>query len=62
MVPHTIKENIPNHLWDYGITWVCATGNVTASGSRYAHDRTPLEQIIGETPDITEYLDFTLYD
>ena len=56
------KRNIPDRLCDYGISWVCETGNVTASGSRYAHDRTPLEKITGETPDITEYMDFTFYD
>ena len=56
------RKKIPDCLWDYGITWVCETGNVTISGSRYTHGRTPLKQIIVKTPDITEYLDFTLYD
>lgn len=56
------KKKIPKRLWDYGITWVCETGNVTVSSSRYANGRTPLEIITGETPDITEYLDFGLYD
>ena len=56
------KRNVPNRLWDYGITWVCETGNVTSISSRYAKARTPIEIITGETPDITEYLDFTFYD
>ena len=56
------KMNIPDRLWGYGITWICKTGNVTASSSRYADGRTPLEYITGETSDITEYLDFKFYD
>ena len=49
-------------MWDYGITWLCEAGNVTSTSSRYAKARTPIEIIAGETPDITEYLDFTFYD
>ena len=30
--------------------------------SKYAEGRTPLEIITGETPDISEYLDFDFYD
>ena len=56
------KLKVPPRLWDYGITWVCETSNVTVSSSRYAEGRTPLEVITGITPDITEYLDFGFYD
>lgn len=56
------RENVPQRLWDFGITWVCETANVTVSSSRYAHGRTPIEIITGITPDITEYLDFMFYD
>ena len=38
------------------------TGNISISRSHYAKGRTSLEIIIGETPDISEYLDFGLYD
>jgi hypothetical protein len=41
---------------------VCETDNVCANLSRYAQGRTPLEIITGETPDISEYLDFEFYD
>ena len=44
------------------ISWVCETGNVTESLSRYAKGWTVIEIFTGETPDITEYLDFALYD
>ena len=56
------KANVPKRLWDYALAYVCETGNVTASGSRYARERTPLEIITGETPNIFEYLDFGFYD
>ena len=35
---------------------------MTALSSRYVEGRTALEILTGETPDITEYLDFGLYD
>ena len=41
---------------------MCETGNITVSGSRYANGWTPIEIITGETPDISEYLDFGFYD
>ena len=25
------KKNIPNRVWDYGISWICETGNVTTN-------------------------------
>jgi hypothetical protein len=56
------KKNVPKRLWDYGISWVCETGNVIANSSRYTDQLTPLEIITGETPDITEYLNFAIYD
>ena len=44
------------------VSWVYEAGNVAAFSSRYAHVRTSLETLTGETPDITEHLDFGLYD
>jgi hypothetical protein len=57
-----LKKQVPRRLWDYGILWECETGNVTVNSSRYAEQRTPLEIITGETPNISEYLDFGIYD
>ena len=57
-----IKKRVPRRLWDYGLVWICETGNITVSSSRYGNGRTPIEFITGETPDITEYLDFSFYD
>ena len=56
------KKRVPRRLWDYGLVWICETGNLTVSSSRYAKGRTALEIITGETPDISEYLDFGFYD
>jgi Reverse transcriptase (RNA-dependent DNA polymerase) len=57
-----LKKKVPPRLWDYGFTWVCETDNVCANMSRHADGRTPLEVITGETPDISEYMDFDFYD
>ena len=57
-----LKKKVPPRLWDYGFTWVCETDNVCANMSRYADGRTPLEMITGDTPDISEYMDFDFYD
>ena len=56
------KKNIPDRLWDYGIEYVCKTDNITVNSSRYSDERTSLKIITGETPDLSEYLDFGLYD
>ena len=56
------KKKVPKRLWDYGITWISETGNLSVSSSRYANGRTSIEVITGETPDISEYIDFGFYD
>jgi hypothetical protein len=57
-----LKKKVPPRLWDYGFTWVCETDNICANMSKYANGRTPLEIITGDTPDISEYMDFDFYD
>ena len=57
-----IKKKVPRRLWDFGLVWVCETGNFIVSSSRYADGRTGIEIITGETPDISEYVDFGFYD
>ena len=46
------KKCIPPWLWDCVMVWVCETGNLSVSSSKYANGRTPVEMITGETPDI----------
>ena len=57
-----LKQRVPNRLWDYGICWVCEIMQRTASNSGRLQGRTPLEQLTGDTHDISEYLDFSFYD
>ena len=56
------KKNVPDRLWDYGIEYICKTRDLTVNSSKYSEGRVPLEQLTGETPDISEYLDFGFYD
>ena len=37
-------------------------GTLSVSSSKYANGRTAIEIVTGETPDISEYLDFSFYD
>ena len=53
------KRRVPKHLWDYDIVWVCETMSLPANSSFQLQGRTPLEQVTGKTPDISEYLDFS---
>ena len=57
-----IKQEIPKRLWDYALTWICETNNLSVSSSHYAKGRTAVEYVTRETPDISEYLDFSFYD
>lgn len=57
-----MKKRVPRRLWDHGLIWICETGNLTVSSSRYANGRPALEIITGESCDISEYLDFSFYD
>jgi len=57
-----VKQKVPKRLWDYGIVWVCEVMSLTANSSFSLDGRTPMEKVTGETPDISEYLDFTFYD
>ena len=49
-------------LWGYGISSKYGAGSVTVSNSHYAVQRTALEIITGEIPDITQYLEFGIYN
>jgi len=53
------SKGVPKRLWDYGLVWVSEITNRTARGPEA---RTPLEALTGNTPDISEWLDFDFYD
>jgi len=57
-----IKKRAPRRLWDFGLVWVCDTGNLSVSSSKYTNGRTALKIVTNETPDISEYLDFSFYN
>ncbi len=46
-------KKIPQHLWDYGLHWVCDIQNRTSNSSRGLNGRFPLEQVTGETYNIS---------
>ena len=52
------RKQVPARVWDFLALWICETGSLSVLTSHYAKGRTPLEIITGETPDISEYLDF----
>ena len=56
------KKDVPPRLWDFGYIWICETKNLSVSSSLYVQGRTHMELKAGETPDISEYTDFSFYD
>ena len=52
----------PKSLWSYGIPYVANIMPITASFAADLQGRTPLEALTGETPDISQCLDFGFYD
>ena len=53
------RKKIPTRLWDYAMVHITKLLNLTARGR---NERTGQEEITGETPDISEYVDFDFYD
>ena len=56
------KTNCPRRLWCYGLPYIAQIMQRTASNSGNLGGRTPIETLTGETPDISEYMDFGFYD
>ena len=50
--------NCPRALWNYGIPHFAKLMQLTASNAAYLDGQAPLGKLLGETPDISEYLDF----
>ena len=48
-----MKKRVPWRPWDYGIEWVCEVMSLTANSNFV---------LTGETPNISEYLDFGYYN
>ena len=53
-----IRRRVPKRVWDFGLVWESEIYTRTAGKD----GRTALERITGDTPDISEWLDFEFYD
>jgi hypothetical protein len=53
------RKNVPRRLWDYGLIYEAGILNRIPRGN---NDRTGLEIVTGETPDISEWIDFEFFD
>ena len=51
--------NVPTRLWDYGLVY---EAEIMSRTCRSDDDRCGFEILTGETPDISEWLDFSFYD
>ena len=54
-------NNTPNRLWDYGLQWVCDLMQRTVNLRFDTKNRTPYVIVLGDTPEISEYMDFAFY-
>ena len=52
------KKNMPRCLWDYALVWCTEIYSHTYNAKS---QRTGLERLTGDTPDISEWLDFDIY-
>ncbi len=57
-----IRKRVPRRLWDYGIRWTCQIMQRTSTQAGSLRGDCPLQEVTGETVDISEYLDFSFYD
>ena len=57
-----VQKQVPEPLWDYGMKWVSETTSMTYSTAGNLTGFIPITEVTGETPDISEYLDFGFYD
>ena len=56
------RTNCPRALWNYGIPHFAKIMQLTASNAAGLNGKTPIGALTGETPDISQYLDFGWYD
>ena len=57
-----LRKKVPHRLWDYGLKWVAKIMQRTAGLTGSLNYCTSIEEVTGETRDISEYLDFEFYD
>jgi hypothetical protein len=57
-----IRKRVPRKLCDYGIRWTTQVMQRTSTQAGELRGACPLEEVTGETVNISEYLDFGFYD
>jgi hypothetical protein len=57
-----IRKRVPRQLWDYGIGWTAQVMQITSTQAGSLRGECPLQEVTGETVDISECLDFGFYD
>jgi ribosomal protein L31E len=53
-----VTKSVPVRLWDFALSWICQIYSRTA----FKGGRTGWEIVTGDTPDISEWTDFSFYD
>jgi hypothetical protein len=56
-----IREQVPRKVWDYGIQWTAQVMQRTSTQAGSLRGECPLQEVMGETVDMSEYLDFGFY-
>ena len=54
-----VKKQVPKRLWDFGLVY---ESELLCHMARGMDNRTGYEEVTGQTPDISEWLDFEFYD
>jgi hypothetical protein len=57
-----VRKRVPRKFWDYGARWTTEIMQRTYTRAGRLDASIPLEDVTGETVDISEYLDFGFYD
>jgi hypothetical protein len=55
------QKSVPKRVWDFCLVYASEIMQRSSNTIYGLHRRTPLEELTGETPDISEYLDFGFY-
>ena len=56
------RKRVPPILWDYGMKWVCEIMQRTHLRANRVDGGVPLQNVVGETVNISNYLEFGFYD
>ena len=54
-----VERKVPRRLWDYGLVYCAEVRSIISRGD---DGRPGLEEVMGHTIDISEWLDFEFYD